>query len=65
MVRPLNDARHWRDRAEEMRTMADGYQDREAGLIMHRLADDYDRLAERAEARTASGLSRLPSVMAR
>ena len=63
MLRHVNDASHWRDRATEMRTIADGYSDKEAAQVMLRLAADYDKLAERAEARSASGLSRLPSVM--
>jgi hypothetical protein len=65
MVRPINDAKHWRVRAAEMRAIADGYQSADAAETMRRLADDYDKLAERAEARTASGLGRLPSAMAK
>jgi hypothetical protein len=59
----FNDSKHWRDRAAEMRVLADGYRDEEAASIMCRLADDYDKLADRADARSASGLSRLPSAM--
>jgi hypothetical protein len=47
------------------RAIADGYGDWEAVQVMRRLADDYDKLAERAEAMTERGLSRLPSAMAK
>ena len=46
--RHFNDAKHWRDRAAEMRALAEGYADKKAAEIMCRLADDYDRLADRA-----------------
>jgi hypothetical protein len=49
--RSINDSKHWRDRAAEMRALADGYTDKEAARIMRRLADDYDRLADRADDR--------------
>jgi hypothetical protein len=62
-LRDLNDAKHWRDRAAEMRALADTYIDEAAAQIMNRLADDYDKLAERAEQRSASGLTALPSAL--
>jgi hypothetical protein len=59
----FNDAKHWRDRADEMRALAAGYADKEAARIMKRLADDYDRLADRAQRRSESDLDRLPSAL--
>jgi hypothetical protein len=48
----VNDANDWRDRAAKMRAIADGYSNREIAAALHRVADDYDRLTERAEARS-------------
>lgn len=62
---PLNDAKHWRMRVAEMRATASGNDDVEAARIMNRLADDSDKLAARAEQRTASGLKSLPSAMSK
>src|SRR5262249_12316392 len=52
----LNDAGHWRDRAEEARTRADQIGDPQSKNAMLRIAHDCELLAERAEAR-ASGNS--------
>jgi hypothetical protein len=55
-LHPINDPKHWRDRAGEMRALADTMKDAETIAIMNRLADDYDRLAERAAARANGGV---------
>jgi hypothetical protein len=50
----VNDPKHWRDRAAEMRILAKGAADLDTEAIMLKLADDYERLADRAAMR-ASG----------
>lgn len=49
--KPTNDPKHWRDRAAAMRALAATMKDQETMAIMLRLADDYDKLAGRAEQR--------------
>jgi hypothetical protein len=47
----LNDSVRWRQRAEEMRTIADDMKVQDTRDKMFRIAKDYDVLAERAEQR--------------
>jgi hypothetical protein len=47
----INDPQHWRDRAAEMRALAGCIEKPETVAIMAKLAEDYDKLADRAEAR--------------
>jgi hypothetical protein len=46
-----NNPQHWYDRAAAMRTLADEMKTIETKSMMLRLADDYDRLADRAAQR--------------
>lgn len=44
---------HWLERAKEARKMADGIHDSDAKRAMLAIADNYERIAKRAEAREA------------
>jgi uncharacterized protein (DUF2342 family) len=45
----LNDPKHWRDRAEEARTVAEPMKDLRAREIMLGVAATYEKLAQSAE----------------
>ena len=47
----INDPKHWRERAEEARVHAEQMADPEAKQTMLKIAEDYEKLAERAEQR--------------
>jgi hypothetical protein len=47
-----NDSQHWRQRGEQLRFLAQDIRDAKTKAIMLRIADDYDKIAERALLRT-------------
>jgi hypothetical protein len=49
----INDPKHWLDRAKETRALAEQMSDPEAKRTMLKNADDYERLAQRAQERAA------------
>jgi hypothetical protein len=50
---PINDPKHWLDRAKKARALADHIANPEAKRTMLKNADDYERLAQRAQERAA------------
>jgi hypothetical protein len=44
-----HDPSYWRERAEQTRALAEGMKDREAKQITLHIAEDYDKLASRAD----------------
>ena len=53
----VNDSKHLRERAAEMRASSKELKDNNAVAVILRLADLYDRLADRAEIRRNGGVS--------
>jgi hypothetical protein len=47
VIKKVGDPAHWHDRAAGMRALAETVKDPEASAIMLRLADDYEKLADR------------------
>ena len=57
----INDPKHWHDRAAEMRAISDTMNDIDTRATMLRLADDYDKLADRAAQRAGGEATPRPS----
>jgi hypothetical protein len=51
----INDPKHWRERAEGTRRIAEDMVDPEAKRMMLSIAAGYDRLAQHAETRLLTG----------
>ena len=51
MADHLNDPKHWRERAKEARVCAEQITDPESKTRMLKIAEDYEKLAKRAEQR--------------
>ena len=49
---PINDPKHWLNRAKEARALAEQIDDPEVKRMIRQNADDYERLAKRAEERS-------------
>jgi hypothetical protein len=56
----LNDAKQWQVRAVKMRALAERLGNPNAARLMHDLANDYDKLADRAEERANTPLHQAP-----
>jgi hypothetical protein len=54
----VNNAKHWLDRATEMRNLASEANDAATKALMLRVAEDYDELARRAMRRSDGLLPR-------
>jgi hypothetical protein len=54
----INDPAHWRQRAEEARSVAEQMNEPQSKEAMLRIAQDYERLAERAAERAKGSTQR-------
>jgi hypothetical protein len=61
MAKTWDDPKHWRERGEQLRTLAEGVNGADAKEQLLKLADDYERLASRAEERTNGETAKLAS----
>jgi len=52
----LDDPEHWRDRADEIRSLAEQMSDAQTRRMLGGVADDYEKLAKRAEERRAGSI---------
>ncbi len=58
---PIQDAKHWRDKAAEARLVAAELKDPRARAALLRIADDYDLMALRAQARAEAMATNPPA----
>jgi hypothetical protein len=47
----LDNAKHWRDQARELRVIANTYKDKPSAEVLRRLTNDFEQMAARAEDR--------------
>jgi len=47
----IDDPKHWRDRADKVRTLTEDMTDAAVKAIMLRISEDYEELAKQAEQR--------------
>jgi hypothetical protein len=57
---PAAQARHYRERAEELRTIAGDLCSHDCQVMLERLANSYEEMAGRAERRAAAAPQRSP-----
>jgi hypothetical protein len=62
--REINDSKHWRNRAAEMRVLSNTMTDPEVVAKMLKLANDYDQLADRAQGPARDRNPEVPALLA-